>query len=54
MWSQPSTLKNPTYGLTLKLHKIEVKEKTHHNITGEFIDVERFDISSDEVTLNPP
>ena len=55
MWSQPSTLKNPTYGLTLKLHKIEVKEKAHHNIVGEFIDVECFDISSDEEQpLNTP
>ena len=47
MWSQPS-LRNPTYGLSLKLTKIEVKEKETIDNVGEFIDTEHFNISSDE------
>ena len=38
VWSQPATLKNPTYGLTLKLHKIEVNDKPKYNIECVFID----------------
>ena len=55
MWSQPSTLRNPTYGLSLKLTKIEVKEKETIDNVGEFIDTEHFNISSDEEPpLNTP
>ena len=48
LWFQPSTLKNPTYGLTLELIKIEVKEKLMSNLSCDFIDAEHFNISSDE------
>ena len=57
VWSQPPTLKNPTYGLTLKVTKIEVKsrEKGNEGSEGEFVDdspnekkVAHFVISSEE------
>jgi len=57
VWSQPATLKNPTYGLTLKLHKIEVKDKPRHSINSGFIDdddddtvknTQHFNMSSDD------
>ena len=49
IWTQPSTLKTPTYGLTLKVIKIEVKEKLNDKLSCDFIDAERFDISSEEI-----
>ena len=57
VWSQPPTLKNPTYGLTLKVTKIEVqsREKSKEGSEGEFVDdspsekkVAHFVISSEE------
>ena len=48
------TLKNPTYGLALKLIRIEVKEKPESKFNCEFVDeeinVEHFDISTEEET----
>jgi len=49
-WTQAPNLKNPSYGLTLKATKIEVKDKeTNEGSEGEFIDdsIEQYDISSD-------
>ena len=50
-WTQAPNLKNPSYGLTLKATKIEVKDKEEHNegSEGDFIDdsIEQYDISSD-------
>jgi hypothetical protein len=55
VWSQPPTLKNPTYGLTLKVTKIEVQSKEKGTEEGDFIDdspsekkVAHFVISSEE------
>jgi hypothetical protein len=51
-WTQAPNLKNPSYGLTLKATKIEVKDKEEHNegSEGDFIDdsIEQYDISSDD------
>lgn len=58
VWSQPVTLKNPNYGLVLKLIKIEVKEKIESQFNCEFLDepikVEHFDISDEEEVINNP
>ena len=58
VWTQPVTLKTPAYGLALKLIKIEVKEKPESKFNCEFVDeeinVEHFDISTEEYVNNSP